>query len=237
MIRIAMVEDDPIYQQQLKRYLDRYQSENGQSFQITSFSSGGAIAYPYPGGFDLILMDIELGGISGMEAAEAIRRVDREVVIVFITNMSQYAMRGYEVEALDYVLKPVSYFAFSQRLGRALERMGRRQERYICISPERGSVHRLAVSALTYVEVREHTLIYHTTRGEIAVPGSMREAERLLDGAGFFRCNKGYLVNLDHVEGMVEGDALVAGERLQISRAKRKPFLDALNNHINEVGK
>ena len=237
MIRVAIVEDDQIYQKQLRQYLERYQAENGEHFQITTFSDGQQIAYHYSADYDIILMDIELGAVSGMEAAEIIRSMDRDVVIIFITNSPQYAIRGYAVEALDYVLKPISYFAFSERLSRALERMNRRQRQYFRIPISRGRVRRIDLTAIYYIEVREHTLIYHTAEGELSVSGNLREVELQLAGKGFFRCNKGYLVNLEHVDGIRGENALVHGDEVQISRAKKKPFLDALNNYLGEVSK
>ena len=124
MIRVAIVEDDPVYQRQLRQYLERYEAERGQAFEILTFGSGQEIAYHYDASFDIILMDIEMGAVSGMEAAEIIRTMDQDVVIMFITNSPQYAIRGYAVEALDYVLKPIAYFAFAERLSRAIERIG-----------------------------------------------------------------------------------------------------------------
>ena len=236
MIRIAIVEDDPIYQKKLRGYLEQYQAERREAFQFTSFETGHEIAFHYTANYDIILMDIELGEVSGMDAAEIIRTMDQDVAIIFITNSPQYAIKGYKVEALDYVLKPVSYYAFSERLSRAIERIGRRRRRYIRVTAGRGNVMKLNVSSVYYVEVREHILIYHTSKGEITVSGSMREVEKELEGEGFFRCNKGYLVNLEHVEGFRDDAAIVGGDLVQISRAKKKPFLDALNNYINEVG-
>ena len=90
-------------------------------------------------------MDIEMEFMNGMDAATKIREVDREVIIIFITNMAQYAIQGYAVYALDYVLKPISYFAFSQKLQRAVGRMKKRKERYINIVSKNG-VNKVAVS-------------------------------------------------------------------------------------------
>ena len=123
MIKIAIVEDDITYSEQLQEYLKRYESDFSESFDISTYFDGDAIVEDYHSQFDIILMDVEMRFMDGMSAAEEIRRTDKEVVIIFITNMPQYAIRGYAVEALDYMLKPVSYFAFSQRLSRAISRM------------------------------------------------------------------------------------------------------------------
>lgn len=237
MIRVAIVEDDPIYQKQLRSYLGRYEAEYGEGFEITVFDSGHEIAYHYSADYDVILMDIELGAVSGMEAAEIIRTMDRDVVIIFITNSPHYAIEGYKVEALDYVLKPIAYFAFAERLSRALERMNRRKRQYLRIHISRGRAKKMDLSAIYYIEVREHTLIYHTAEGDITVSGNLREVEEQLRDKGFFRCSKGYLVNLEHVDGIRGENAVVHGDEVQISRAKKKPFLDAVNRYLGEVSK
>ena len=237
MISIGIVEDDRYYQQLLKSYLERLEGEISETFQIRTFSSGSEIAYSYTADFQILLMDIEMGELSGMEAAKLIRKADRNVVILFITNSPQYAIQGYEVEALDYVLKPVSYYSFAEKLKRAIARMERRTKQYIKVSAGRGEVKKLDISEITYVEVLEHTLIYHTTGGEIRTGGSMKEVEAQLEGKGFFRCNKGFLVNLEHVEG-IRGDYVIAGgDAVPVSRPKKKALLDAVNNYISEVGK
>lgn len=120
MIKIAIVEDEAMYAKQLEEFLHQYEKENGEAFDITIYSDGDQIVNKYQSQYDIILMDVEMKFMDGMSAAEEIRKVDTEVVIIFITNMAQYAIRGYAVDALDYVLKPVSYFAFSQRLSRAI---------------------------------------------------------------------------------------------------------------------
>ena len=120
MIQLAIVEDEDSYAKQLSEFAQKYQKESGQYFKITRFRDGDEITNGYKGQFDIILMDIEMKLMDGMTAAEEIRKLDQDVVIMFITNMANYAIRGYQVDALDYVLKPVSYFAFSQKLGRAI---------------------------------------------------------------------------------------------------------------------
>lgn len=235
MIQIAIVEDDKNYAASLEKYILRYEQEKNLKFSIQWFEDGEDIAVEYKGHFDIILMDIEMQFMDGMSAAKKIREVDEEVMIMFITNSPHYAMQGYAVDALDYVLKPINYFAFSERLNRAISKMKKHKESYITLS-YRGGVQKIRVSDLYYVEVRDHDLIYHTKDGNLEIRGTMREAEETLKEESFFRCNKAYLVNLFYVDGFDNGDAIVAGERLLVSRARKKEFLDALNNYMNEVG-
>lgn len=164
MYHIAVVEDDKMYAAQLKEYLKQYEKEKKQKISVTMFSDGEDIVTDYSADFDIILMDIEMKFLDGMSAAERIREKDSEVIIIFITNMPQYAIQGYRVDALDYVLKPLSYFAFSQRIDRALSRIRKNDVRFVVI-PLKGGRRKVDVSLLCYVEVRDHDLIYHTVDG------------------------------------------------------------------------
>lgn len=236
MLRIAVVEDDKTYAAQLKEYLVRYGTEKNQKISVALFPDGEDIVADYSAEFDIILMDVEMTFMDGMTTAERIREKDNEVVIIFITNMPQYAIQGYKVDALDYVLKPISYFAFSQRIDRALTRVKKKEATYITVA-QKGGKKKLNVDKICYVEVRDHDLIYHSTKGDIVTKSSMKEAEDTLGGTKFFRCNRCYLVNLEYVEDFRGNDVTVASDVIQVSRARKKAFMDALNDYMNEVGR
>ncbi|MDD3403078.1 MAG: LytTR family DNA-binding domain-containing protein [Hespellia sp.] len=236
MIRIAIVEDEQLYTERLEEFILRYQQESGYEFTIQKFSDGDQILLNYKGDYDIILMDIQMRFMDGMSAAEKIRQMDEEVIIMFITNMTQYALRGYEVQALDYMLKPVEYFPFTQKLGRAIERMYRRRDHYIAIPLEEG-VQKLKISSIYYIECQGHRLIYQTKTGEFVSRGTMKALEELIDKYGFFRSNKGYLVNMKHVDGIKDNCCVIRGEKLLISRARRKAFMEALVKYMSEVVK
>ena len=236
MISIAIVEDEDSCAKQMKEYLARYADESGEVFETVRFCDGDEILENYRAQYDIILMDVQMKFMDGMTAAEEIRKVDPEVVIIFITNMAQYAIRGYAVDALDYVLKPVSYFAFSQRLKRAIGRMKKRERRFITVIGPGGG-HKLEVSRLLYVESQGHNLVYHTEEEEISVPGTMKEAEEKLVPLGFFRINKGCLANLESVDSVQDGCARVGGRLLPVSRGRKNDFMKALTRYVGEVVK
>lgn len=220
MTRVAIVEDDPIYSAQLQRYLNQYEQESGEKFLTVCFSDGVELVEHYSADYDILLLDIEMPVLDGMTAAERIRRVDREVVIIFITNMSQYAIQGYAVEALDYALKPISYYSFTQCIQRAMDRMRKRTKQFHVVNTGKGESRKLELSHIYFVEVQGHTLIYHTTEGELTASGTMNEVERELAGR-FFRCNKGYLVNLEHVSS-IQGDLVTVGGSSSRSAGPRR---------------
>lgn len=234
MIRIAVVEDEDYYIKELTGYLKEYEKTFGEEFKITVYRDGDGITSNYKAQFDVILMDIQMKFLDGMSAAEEIRKQDSEVVIMFITNMSQYAIRGYEVDALDYILKPVSYFAFSQKLGKAIGRIRRREEKTVMISV-RGGIVRLKVSDIYYIESAGHNLIFHTATGNHVSSGTMKSVEDELCGLNFSRGNKCYLINLEHVEGIKDKCAVVKGESLQLSRPRMNAFMQDLTKYWGDL--
>lgn len=236
MLRIAVVEDDKNYAAQLKEYLEKYEKEKRRKLTVTIFPDGEDIVTNYSADFDIILMDVEMTFMNGMTAAEKIRKKDSEVVIIFITNMPQYAIQGYRVDALDYVLKPLSYFAFSEKMDRAMTRLKKTESRFIAVTTK-GGKQKVDLANLCYVEVCNHDLMYHTVDGVCMAKGTIKEAEDALSGENFFRCNRCYLVNLEYVEHVQGGEVLVNGEKIQVSRGRKKAFLDALNDYLNEVGR
>ncbi len=234
MINLAIVEDEDGYAAQLTQFIDRYQKESGNSFRITRFRDGDEIVNGYKGQFEIILMDIEMKLMDGMSAAEEIRKLDQEVVIMFITNMTNYAIRGYQVDALDYVLKPVSYFAFSQKLDRALSRVKKSSSNIISIDMPSG-VKKLDIDNIFYIESEGHNLNFYTSGGEFSIRAKMADFEMQLTPYNFFRSNKGYLVNLKYVDGVENGTCLIAGRQLAISRGRKNAFMDALTNYMAEL--
>ncbi|TGY97238.1 response regulator transcription factor [Petralouisia muris] len=234
MVRIAIVEDEELYIEKLTEYLGKYQNQFGEQFEITVYRDGDGITSQYQAQFDIILMDIQMKFMDGMSAAEEIRRQDSQVVIIFITNMAQYAIRGYEVDALDYILKPVSYFAFSQKLSRAISRIPKEEDKKFTISVK-GGILCVSISDIYYVESAGHNLLFHTASGTHMTSGTMKSAEEKLTAAGFSRGNKCYLINLEHVEGIQDKCAVVKGEMLQISRPRMSRFMQDLTRYWGDV--
>ena len=113
MVRIKILEDDPADRDTLIECLRKYEREQGQSFSITAYDNPSDFMDNYHMDADLIFMDIELPGINGIETSHQLRAADPVVALVFITNMEQYAINGYEVDALDFVIKPINYYRFS----------------------------------------------------------------------------------------------------------------------------
>lgn len=234
MLHITIVEDESHFVGQLKEFLTRYEAEREIRLRIDWFTDGESAVENYPSATDILLMDIQLPYMNGMTAAELIRRKDPEVIIIFITNMKQYAIKGYTVGAMDYLLKPLSYFALSQRLDKACAKKNKRERKYIMLSTA-GQLRKVDVSQIRYIESSGHSLTFHMTDELFSMPGTMTQMERDLGGCPFFRCNKGCLVNLEHVDGIQDNCAQVGKDNLPISRGKKNSMMTALTDYVNGV--
>ncbi|MBQ1490530.1 MAG: response regulator transcription factor, partial [Blautia sp.] len=221
MIRVAIVEDEDVWAETLTQYLHRYEKEQDVSFSIKRFRDGYAITDPYPGDLDIILMDIEMGLMNGMEAAQRIREVDEEVTLLFVTNMAQYALEGYKVQAMDYILKPLSYLPFQESMKRALKTAGRRQEGFLLIRGK-SSGEKIPLTQIRYIESHGHRLSVHLPDRVVETTVyTMKELEEMLLPKGFARCSSGCLVNLKAVTSFRDKEVVVQGETLPISRTRK----------------
>lgn len=233
-IRIGVVEDDSADLRRILNYLDRFQHEQGEHFVVSTFDDGEAIVERYTPVYDIVLLDIEMQRMDGMEAARRIREHDESVVIVFITAAAQYAINGYEVQALSYLLKPLPWFAFSQELKRSVGTVRKRADETILVENGVKQI-RMELSDIVYIESKRHTIIIHTLSGRLPISGTLKEFEEQLAQHDFFRSNSCYLLNLRHVVAVEDQDSIMVNkERLRVSRPRKKAFLAALADYLGE---
>ncbi len=231
MINTAIVEDENTEAEKLRSFFEQYHNDKGVDFHIVHFQSGEEFLKNYRRNFDLVLMDIEMSGINGMETAQKLRKTDPEVVLVFVTNMAQYAVKGYEVDALDFIVKPVTYSDFTFKIKRVLNNIALKNESYFTI-PITTGLKRVKLSELTYVEIAGHNLIYHLADETITIRGSLKQVEESLRDAHFLKCNNCYLVNPRHIKEVKGFTVTVGGDELAISRPRKKAFLQELNEYL-----
>ncbi|MBQ1493007.1 MAG: response regulator transcription factor [Blautia sp.] len=221
---IGIVEDNKEDSKTLEKMLGEYQQETGLLIQVRVFQTGAQFLDAYHGEFDLVFLDIKMPGISGMQTARELRDLDDSVGIIFTTNLAQYALQGYEVEAIDFIVKPISPFILKRKMDKARRILSGRQEGSLLVNTENGIV-RLRASEIHYVEKNKNYLCYHTEKGEIKERGTIKELKNRLEGYGFAECISGCLVNLKYVS-YIESDRIrLGGDVLPISRGMRKSFM------------
>jgi DNA-binding LytR/AlgR family response regulator len=231
MIRIAIVEDEENYCKQLMEFIKKYDLEQRMQSEVIIYKDGESIVREYHGQYQLIFMDIQMNGMNGMQAAKKIREKDKDVIFVFVTTTVAYAVQGYAVDAMGYILKPVSYVAFAQIMAKAINSIRKHDKHYLSFTSEQG-MFRINLDSIYYIESMRHKVIIHTNEKDHYTPGTMKVLEEELSDKGFARCNNAYLVNLRYVDGILQNNVNIAGNMLSISRTKRKDFMNALTDYI-----
>lgn len=231
MIRIAVVEDEYPAFEMLNSYIERFGKTKNVELQVTHFDNADKFLARKAGSFDIVFMDIELPRKSGMDASRAMRRDDNTTVLIFVTNMAQYAIKGYEVDALDFIVKPVRYPSFEMKMDKALRHIEKAKDKFIVLKTKDG-IRKIRISRISYVEVRDHRLYYHTLDETLDACGSLDALEKELQSYGFSRCNNCYLVNLDKITEILSSSIIIDGNELAVSRPRRKAFLEDFARRI-----
>jgi len=232
-MKIVLVEDNELHREQIKQEIQSYFEDLDEVCELRVFDNGSDMLDHYyaVGGYDLLLLDIQLPGMDGISIARQIREHDAKVLIVFITNMTAYAVQGYSVHALDYILKPINRISFRSTLDHARALFRQRVEHYISVITGEGLL-KLDISQIYYIETERHAVRLHYTKGSFHINETLKSIEGKLKNAPFCRCNNCYLVNLAHVERVKKNDVVVAGHELSFSRLRYKPFMEALTNYM-----
>lgn len=229
MCKIAVVEDELDAANTLTSFLERYGAEKDHQFRITKFGSALDFEVSHQQ-FDLIFMDIQMPGINGMEAAHLMRTYDEQTPLIFVTNLAQYAVKGYEVDALDFIVKPVTYYNFRMRMDKAMRRIRRNGEKSLAINTRDG-MRVVPLSDIEYVDIDRHDLAYHLV-GEaspLVVYGSLKAFEEQVAGGPFVRISNCCLANMNLVRS-VHGSELRmrSGATLYFSRSRKREAVETI---------
>ncbi len=227
MVAIAVVEDGDREAAELTHCLKKYEAEHNEKFSYARFCDATSFL-EYRESVDIVFLDIMLPDITGIEAARMLRKFNDKTIIIFVTNMAQFAIQSYEVDAFDYILKPVTYDRITKKLNTALGIIRAKTDKMLVISQSGGFVQ-ISSDQVYYIEVRGHKLCYHTEKGRFSEYGSLGELEEQLREMNFMRCNSCYIVNpkyISSVSGLIV--KMMNGDELKISQPKRKSFIDSL---------
>lgn len=177
-------------------------------------------------------MDIELPSINGMKASHELRKLDEKVPLIFVTNLSQFAIEGYSVHALDYILKPINYHSLLGIFFKLKTIISNNQDTYLVIK-DKDEIIKLKTDEILYLEVSSHFVSVVLKDKRYRFWGTLKSYQEKLPKT-FELCNQCYLVNLKHVKGIIDGYVLVEDEKLLISRNRKKTFLNSLSEYFGE---
>ncbi|MFV0362562.1 MAG: LytR/AlgR family response regulator transcription factor [Suipraeoptans sp.] len=231
MIKVAIVDDERKERDVLSEYFNQIKLTISDKLEICTFSSGEELMESFDCTYDLVTLDISMKNLDGIKTAETIRKLDENVIIIFVTNMAQMAIKGYEVRALDFIVKPVSYYPFAMKINSAFSIIMNKKVKNIVI-PTQSGIEKFSSDDLYYAEVMGHTLVYHTNRGDFQRKEPISNLEKQLEELPFRRCNNCYLINLKYVDSINKDMLLVGGNWLKISRPRKKEFLQSLAEYM-----
>ena len=174
MLKIAIVENEEDQAGLLRGYAMRYAEEKGIKCGVKIYSNGLDFISDYKPGFDAVFMDIKMPLVDGMEAAERLRRIDGDVLLIFVTNMAQLAIKGYKVNAMDFIVKPVPYFDFALEMDKIRREHDRRAEDFIWVKSA-GVLRRIDFSSICYIEIIMHDVYVHTECETVNFRGSLKD--------------------------------------------------------------
>ena len=230
MYLIAIIDDDEKEAAVLAGQVRRSMDKRNEAYILKEYRDGLdfiRIAEEY----DIVFMDIRMDKLDGIETARVLRKVNRDTLLIFVTHMAQFALKGYEVEALDFIIKPTDQFSIDFMLTKALRRIENRAGVALALKTADGVV-KVRSNEVYYVEIFNHDLIYHTTQGDFRVRGQLSDVARRLADHHFILCNRSYLVNLLHVTSVNSEYLTVNGVQLPVSRSHRKEIERRFINYL-----
>lgn len=231
MYRVLIVEDEDDAAAQLEAAVARYGEMHGETFSVRRLAS--AMGLDDATDVDLLFMDIELPGTNGLDAAIELRQRNHSTVLIFVTNLAQYAVRGYAADALDFIVKPFSYGDFALRMDRVMHVLHRNAGRSITVV-SRGETRIFSASDLVLVEVCGHNVEYLLASGEkFQARSSLSAAEAELGGSPFLRVSSSCVINMGHVRGVRDAEvSLTGGATVWISRANKRRCLEEISRYL-----
>ena len=233
MLLAAIVDDDPRDSALLKECVEKYCETNRIPVMIHVFQDGLDLIRSTEK-HDIVFLDIQMGKLDGLETARFIRKIDRESILIFVTNMAQFAIKGYEVDALDFILKPASMASITYVLDKAMKRLdGSGDKASFSLKTSDGTIS-LSVNDITYVEVFDHNLVYHTTKGDYTVRGRLSDVSEKLSPDRFVTCNRSFVVNLRHVSSVTSDTLLIGDTRISVSKSHRKELMKRFSSFLGD---
>ena len=234
MLKFAICDDEPVMVKDLSDHLSRYMTEKKRtSYQVNTFSNGRSLLESgCP--FDLIFLDIQMEQPDGMETAKSLRQQNRQSLLVFVTVLRECVFDAFEVEAYDYLIKPLDRTRFQKTMDRALSFWDGRAAKPVVI--RRGtSCEIIPLDQIVYCEVQGRKLYIHQNDGRITDYYDKMENFECRVDRRFFKCHRSYLVNLDYVRGCSAGQVMLPrGWAIPVSRLRERDLTQALLRYMKE---
>lgn len=234
MINIGICDDELHYRTKIKDILKEILSSYPINYNIYEFSSGEELLSNYPKDLDILIMDIQMKIINGMDTARKIREFDQKLEIIFMTSFTEFMQEGYEVKAYRYILKPISERKISKNVLPCINEIMKKRNNYLTINVK-NYVDRVKIDSITYIETARPNLLIYTNDKVYTTKMSISKIEKILNEYGFFRCHNSYIINLKLVESMNGNTIVVNGKDIPISKYRVKDLKLTITNILGDI--
>lgn len=234
MKNIVICDDDPLFCSQLSDYLSKPENTCGEAVTIQRFSSGEELL-SHPGlHADIIILDIQMAQLNGIETARQLRQRKEPFLLIFITSLNGYELNGYDVHAFGFLKKPLQPGKLHILMQDALERLA--EEHGKIIELKRGmETDYINIRDILYIEVYNHNICVVLPNSRVEYYAKLRDMEAQLTSHGFFRCHKSYLVSCSHIRTLRQTELVMEnGEPIPISRNRRTAFLNFFTKYARK---
>ncbi|MBS6506799.1 MAG: response regulator transcription factor [Paraclostridium bifermentans] len=233
-LSVAICDDEPIHRNLLLNYLN--QVFHNESYEVLEFEKGEELLENYPEKLDILLLDIQMGGLNGIETAKKIRQFDTNVIIIFTTAVFDFIQQGYEVRAFRYLLKPISYDEFSIHLIECKNDITNEIKKNIKIKETtEGSISIIPISSILYIETVSRVTLIHTDKKIYKTRESIKNLENELENHLFYRCHRSYLINLHKVSSINKDSVYIKNDEILVSRYKIKDLKLRITNTLGSL--
>ena len=232
VLLVAIADDDARDTALLKGYVEEYCAKNSIAV-LTHIFSDGLEFIRSTENHDIVFLDIQMGKLDGLETARLLRKIGKESILIFVTNMAQFAIKGYEVDALDFIIKPANAASITYVMDKAMKRLSGSNSTMFSLKTANGAIS-LAENDISYVEVFDHNLVYHTAKGEYTVRGRLSDVLEKLDSERFVLCNRSFIVNLRYVSNITSDYLMIGNTRISISKSHRKELMQRFSSFLGD---
>lgn len=241
MVKIAVCDDEKFFRNTVKEYVSNYMKQKGIAYQIDTFQSGkefvelGIEMVKYK----IIFLDINMNQVDGIETAQRIRELSKEVFIVFVTAYVNYTLEGYKVDAVRYLLK--NNVNFKESIQECLDAINEKMN-YVEVKKEfkfSEGTKMISLNKMLYIESKLHKLEFHVIEDDLKIYtlyDTLNNVENELISYGFVRVHQSFLVNIKHIQGITRYEAFLSNHtKLAIPKARYKYVKDLFISYKGEL--